>query len=200
MTYVAMSHQSTGYIVSASDYNQIIDNIAYLKSSISANIWLGAAGGWGSITGGAATGGQIEMATNLQNVRYISFPDGAYYQAEWAGVMPDDYNGGTLTARFYWIHPSTTTNFGVRWGIQGNSYADDEAIDIGWYTQIQVSDIGGTTYKLYRTDETTAITLAGTPAAGEFVQWRVKRWYAHADDTMAVAAYLLGVKLTYTRA
>jgi len=46
---------------------------------------------------------------------------------------------------------------------------------------------------------TAAITLAGTPAASEFVQFRVYR-DTGATDTLAGDARLLGVRITFTRA
>ena len=199
MAYVVMGHQSTGYIVPASDWNQIIDNIAYLHDQVSANIWLSGAGGWASITSGAGAGGLMELSTNKQNLKYISFADGAYSYAEWGFAMPDDWNGGTITAMFYWLHPATTVNFGVVFGLQGRAYGDNEALDQAWGTEVVAADTGGTTSNLYITPATGAITLAGTPAAGEHVQFRCRRVYDHASDNMAVAAYLLGIKLVYTR-
>lgn len=199
MAYVAMGHQSTGYIVPASDYNQILDNIAYLKGAVSANIWLSGAGGWASVTNGAAAGNQIEMGTNKQTIKYISFVDGSNTYAEWGLVMPADYNGGTITAIFYWLHPATTTNFGVGWGLQGRAYANDDALDQAWGTEVVTVDTGGTTSDLYISPSSSAITLAGSPVAGQLAQFRAHRKYDDAGDTMAVAAYLLGVLLTYTR-
>lgn len=199
MAYVAMGHQSTGYIVPASDWNQMIDNIAYLKTAVNANIWLSGSGGWAAATAGAAAGNQVEMATNKQTLKYISFVDAADSFAEWGLIMPADYNGGTITAAFYWMHPATTVNFGVGWGLKGRAYGDNEALDQAWGTEVVTTDTGGTTSNIYISAVSGNITLAGTPVANEFVQFRTRRAWENAGDTMAVAAYLLGILLTYTR-
>jgi hypothetical protein len=112
--------------------------------------------------------------------------------------MPSDWNAGTVTAVFYWMHPATTTNFGVMWQIAGRSYADDDALDQAMGTLQEVSDTGGTTTDLYVTAATPAITIIGA-GASELVQFRVNRDPVDAADTLAVDAKLLGVMITYTR-
>ena len=193
-----MGHQATGYIVPAADWNQMIDNIAYLKTAVSANIFL-SAGGWPSATSPAGTG-TVEMATNKQNFKYISFADGSNSYAEWGLVIPADYGGGPLTFNVYWMHPATTVNFGVRWALQAYAYGDSGAGDIAWGSAAGVSDTGGTTDDIFISGTSANLALGGSPAAGQFAQFRAYRAPAHADDTMAVAAYLLGILLTYTRA
>jgi hypothetical protein len=47
---------------------------------------------------------------------------------------------------------------------------------------------------------TAAITLAGVPAAGNYVQFRAERQSGNASDNLAAIAELLQVRITYTRA
>jgi len=200
MAYTAVPTVATDDLWSAADHNTYIrDNMAYLKTQVSANLWLSGAGGWASETLPAGTGGQVEMSTNKQNVKYISFADGAFSYAEWGVGMPADWDGGTVTAKFYWTHPATETNFGVAWGLQGISYGNDEALDAAYGTEVVTADTGGTTSDVYVSAASGAITLSGTPAGGEYVQFRCRRKYDDAGDTMSVAAYLIGILLTYTR-
>lgn len=201
MAYTSVITVATGDLWTAANQNTYLrDNLTYLKSMVSANVWLSGAGGWASTTLGAGAGGQIEMGTNKQNIKYISFVDAAFSYAEWGFAMPDDWDGGTFTAKFHWMHPATDTNFGVAWGLQGRAYANDDALDQAWGTEVVTVDTGGTTSDIYVSPASGAITLAGTPAAGQYVQFRCRRKYDDGSDNMAVAAYLIGVQLTYTRA
>ena len=159
---------------------------------------LTAGGGWPSTTGGCAAAALLELSSNKQNLYYTAFDKDADEFCEWTVVMPDNYDGGTVTAQFYWAHPATTTNFGVVWGLQGRAYANDDALDQAWGTAAIVSDTGGTTSDVYVTAATGAVTLAGSPAGGQLVQLRAYRDANHAtDDTLAVDAYLLAVKIEY---
>ena len=54
-----------------------------------------------------------------------------------------------------------------------------------------------TALQMQSTAATAAITVAGTPAAGEYVAFRVFRDVA--NDNLAVDALLIGVMINYTR-
>ena len=106
---------------------------------------------------------------------------------------------GTVTAVFYWMHPATSTNFGVVFNLAGYAFGDDDAGDAAFGTAQQIADTGGTTNDIYISGATPAVTLGGTPAASELVVFRVGRVATDGSDTLAVDAKLLGVMVTYTR-
>jgi hypothetical protein len=112
--------------------------------------------------------------------------------------MPESWNEGTLTFVPVWSHPATTTNFGVVWKLQAVAVSDDEAIAVNFGTAASSSDTGGTTNDLYKGPESSAMTVAGTPAAGDMVFFRVSRDPAEGSDNMAVDARLHGVVLYLT--
>jgi len=112
--------------------------------------------------------------------------------------MPSDWDGGTVTAVFYWTHAATDTNFGVVWGCQGRSYQNDEALDQAFGGAEEVADAGGTTNDLYISSATGAITIAGA-GASELVQFRIYRDPTDGSDTMAIDARLLGVMISFGR-
>lgn len=166
----------------------------------SGQINLTAAGLWPSTTNGAAQNAKVESATNKQNVYVIDFADGAtQLNAEATLVMPSDWDGGTVTATFYWMVNSTSTN-SVVWQCQGRSYGDAETLDQAFGTAVTVTDAGsGTANQVLKSAATAAITLSGTPAASELVQFRVFRDPANGSDNLAATARLLGVMIAYTR-
>jgi hypothetical protein len=162
-------------------------------------LFLSAAGGWPSTTSGCAANAKTEMATNKENFYTLDFDASAIEYAEWTVAMPPDWNGGTITGQFYWMHPATTTNFGVVWDLYAVAFGNDDTGDASFGSGGGVVDTGGTTNDIYISDASAAVTVAGTPAANDLVQFRVDRNATHGSDTMAVDAKLLGVMVTYTR-
>lgn len=160
-------------------------------------IWVPAAAMTPRTTNGAASG-SLETATNDVMAKYLAFDSTTSEGAQFAVQMPKSWNEGTIVAQFVWMHPSTATNFGVRWGIRAVAFANDDALDTAFGTEQEVTDTGGTTSDIYISDETAAMTVAGSPTAEELVVFEVYRDPADGGDTMAVDAYLLGVKIHYT--
>ena len=156
-------------------------------------------GGWKpTVTSGCASSARIEMGTNKNTYDYLAFDKDTIEYAYANVPMPDDYTGGAIYAKFYWLHPATTTNFGVSWGLQAVSFSDDDTLDAAQGTAKYANDTGGTTSDLYISPMTDAITIAGTPVAGDLVQFRVSRKADDAtNDTLAVDAYLLGAMIWY---
>lgn len=160
-------------------------------------IWIPAAGMYARTSNGAASG-TVETATNKVMIRTLDFDTTAQEFAQFAVQMPKSWNEGTLICQFVWSHGATTTNFGVVWAIEAVSFADAEALDAAFGTAAQVADTGGTANAIYITSETSALTVAGSPTAEEYVVFQVKRVPADASDTMAIDARLHGVKIHYT--
>lgn len=148
-------------------------------------------------TNGAAAG-TVETTTNKVMLSTLDFDTTTQEFAQFSIRMPKSWNEGTVTASFAWSHASTTTNFGVAWAIEGVAISDGDAGDAAFGTAQQVADTGGTTNTLYVTAATSAVTIAGTPAAEDWVVFQVKRVPADAADTMAIDARLHGVTLYFT--
>jgi hypothetical protein len=126
-------------------------------------------------------------------------PAGAEY-IQWTVVMPSDWDAGTVTTVFYWLADTTEAGY-VDWGFQGRSYGDGESIDQAWGTAKYVTDINTGHEKLNITSATAAVTLAGTPAAGEMVQFRAFRdaGGVYGGDNLTTDARLVMVRVTFTR-
>lgn len=163
--------------------------------SATGEIFLTASGGWPSTTDGCASNIKNEYGTNDIDVFSLDFPASVVRYSQWSVWMPDDWDGGTITADFIWTSASGSGT--IIWGLQGRSYANDENIDQVWGTAQEVTDTLLLANKFHFSPTTAAITLAGTPAAGEFVQIRVYR--DGVTDSLGVDGKLLGVKVYYTR-
>lgn len=150
-------------------------------------------------TGGCATLATLETTTNRVNLPHLAFD--ATTQ-EFAQVqiprMPKSWNEGTITAIPQWTHPSTTTNFGVVWGVSAVALSDGDAGDTAFGTAQTATDTGGTTSTIYHGPATSAITIGNSPAEGDTVVIQVSRNPADASDTMAVDAFFLGLLIRVT--
>lgn len=160
-------------------------------------MWIPAAAMTPATTNGAEAG-TLEMSSNVNMISYMAFDASTPQFAEFHVQMPKGWNESSLVAQFVWTHPATTTNFGVVWAIFAVACGDGDSLDVAQGSQNEVTDTGGTTYDCYITDETGAITVGGSPGAEEYVNFRIRRSTGNGADTMAVDAYLLGVKIHYT--
>jgi hypothetical protein len=161
------------------------------------SMWIPAGAMTARTTNGAASG-TSETTTNKVMLKSLDFDASTDEFAQFMVNMPKGWNESTVTAIFVWSHAATTTNFTVIWGIQGLALSNDDAADAAFGSAVTVTDIGGTTNDIYRSDESGAITIGGTPAENDVVVFQVYRDADAGGDTMAIDARLHGVLLFYT--
>lgn len=168
-----------------------------LLSAGKQTIWIPAAAMVARTTNGAAAG-LAEMTTNKNMFRTLDFDTTTQEFAQFEVFFPKSWNLSTVTFRALWSHASTTTNFGVVWGLAGVARSDDDAGDVAFGTAQTSTDTGGTTNDIYVSPESSAITIAGTPAVGDSVLFQINRTVADGSDTMAIDARLHGVQVFFT--
>ena len=156
-----------------------------------------ATGMYTTSTNGAAAC-SAETSSNAVMIKTFDFDASSDEYVQFQVPMPKSWNEGTVTAKFYWSHAATSSNFGVTWGIQGVAFGNDAALDAAFGTGVVVDDTGGTTNDLYVTAATSAVTVAGSAAAEDLVIFRVYRDVSDSNDDMAIDARLHGVKLDIT--
>lgn len=162
----------------------------------SAELILSAAGAWPSTTNGASGPNQSELASNKVNLVTLDFAQSVQSFCNWAIQMPANWDAGTVTAKFLWTANSTSTN-SVVWGLAGRAYGNDVTLDQAFGTAQEVTDANtATADQIHISNATSAITLAGTPAAGQWAQFRAYR-LGSGSDSLAATANLLAVHLTY---
>jgi hypothetical protein len=151
-----------------------------------------------SVTGGCATLARIASAANQPDIVSIDFDATTQEYAQFALTMPKSWNEGTVTFAPVWSHAATTTDFGVVFDLQGYAASNDDAIATAFGTAQTSADTGGTTNDIYMGPESSAVTIAGTPAAEDTVFFRLSRVTGNGSDTMAIDARLHGVVLYIT--
>lgn len=151
-----------------------------------------------SVSSGCAALATVAGAAGQPDRSTLDFDPSAQEFAQFAVAMPKSWNEGTVTFDAVWSHPATTTNFGIAWTLEGVAISNDDTYAANFGTAVATTDTGGTTDDVYVTAESGAVTLAGTPAVGDLVQFRVARAPGNASDTMAVDARLHGIRLYLT--
>lgn len=165
-------------------------------------IWIPAAAMTARTTNGAASG-TAEMTTNKNMFATLDFDTTTQEFAQFCIRMPKSWNESTVTFAATWSHASTATNFGVAWGLAGVAISNDDAGDVAFGTAViaggaGTGDTGGTTNDIYITPTSAAITIAGTPAAEDYVMFQVNRTVSDSSDNMAIDARLHGITLYFT--
>jgi len=169
------------------------------KISIYKTIYLPAKSFLPTTTGGAAAIANVELATNDIQIEYYAFDDAATENITVSMPMPEDWDRGTIKAKFFWI-PATgcTAADTVEWQIAAVAVSDDDPIDATLGTEQVISDAvtAGVEADLHISGATPAITVSGTPALGDYVHFKVSRNHDGTDD-MEEDAWLLGVWIQY---
>jgi len=145
-------------------------------------------------TNGAATG-TIETSTNKVIVPVFDFDTTTQEFTAVAIPTPTWWDAGTVTVQFIWTAASGSG--GVVWAAQGLCTSDDDPLDTAYGTEQIIADTLIAAVDDHHTSFTPAITIAGTPVAGDMVFLRFKRTPANASDTLAVDARLIGVKVRF---
>ena len=160
-------------------------------------IWIPAAAMYGPTTN-PADAAQVETTAIRPDLKVFDFDAGTQQYTQFTIAMPKSWNEGTLTYQVYWS-PSTTNTGNAIFGLQGVACADGDTIDVAYGTAIEVTDAGiGTVEDQQITSESGAMTVAGSPAAGEQSYFQLYRDAADGSDTFTGECRVLGIKLFFT--
>lgn len=146
-------------------------------------------------TAGCAASTQVEAGTNDIDYDVLDFDASSDENAYANFQMPDSWDGGAIQFRYLWTNASGLTTETVVFELSGRSYANDDAIDQAVGTPIEVSDTWIAQGDIHVSAWSSDVTLAGGPAAGEWVHVEVMRDVS--EDTLTGDARLIGVQLRY---
>ncbi len=170
---------------------------AAIKIAGKETIWIPAAAMYGPTTN-PADAAQVETTATRPDLKVFDFDASTKQYTQFTIAMPKSWNEGTLTYQVYWS-PSTTNTGNAIFGLQGVACADNDTIDVAYGTAIEVTDAGiGTVEDQQITSESSAMTVAGSPAAGEQSYFQLYRDAADGSDTFTGECRVLGIKLFFT--
>ncbi len=170
---------------------------AAIKIAGKETMWVPASAMYGPTTN-PADAAQVETTATRPDLKVFDFDAGTKQYTQFTVAMPKSWNEGTVTYQVYWS-PSTTNTGNCIFGVQGVACADNDTIDVAYGTAIEVTDAGiGTVEDQQITSESSAMTVAGSPAAGEQTYFQLYRDAADGGDTFTGESRVLGVKIFYT--
>jgi len=158
-------------------------------------IWLPAAAMTPRTTNGAAVA-TTELATNDIMLLTLNFDTTTEEGAGFFVAMPKSWNESTVTFKAFWTAASGSG--GVAFGLAAYAHSNDDALDTAVSGQQIVTDTLITANDMHITDESSAITIGGSPAEGDVVYFEITREVGNGSDTLAVDAKLIGIHLYIT--
>ena len=199
----------TGPVISATGETNVGINIdpkgtGVLRSGTAAiqiagkeTMWVPASAMYATTTNGAAAA-QVETTALRPDMKVMDFADTADDFAQFSVAFPKSWNEGTITYQCFWT-PSTTNTGDCIFGLQGVSCGDSDTIDVEFGTAVNVTDAGiGTVEDQQVTAESSAVTIAGSPAVDQQTYFQIFRDANAGGDTYTGVARLLGIKIFFT--
>jgi len=135
------------------------------------------------------------LATNLQPVQTAAFDQTTQEFLWYRWHPPKRWNLGTVTFAPYWTALGVPTGTAI-FTLAGVAVSNDDPLDSALGTGVSSTDTFVLADEMHVGPTSTAITIAGTPADGDIVLFRLARDVA--TDTLNADAQLLGIKLFYT--
>jgi len=151
-----------------------------------------------TVSNGCASITDAETTSGRPDMQVLDFDASADEHAQFQIAMPKSWNEGTITFQVYWTSTATDTD-GVSWALQGVACSDSDSIDVSYGTAVVVDDQNlSAAEDLCVSAESGAVTIAGSPAAGDMSFFRIFRDVSDSNDTAAEDARLIGVTIFLT--
>jgi len=173
------------------------DNTGAIKIAGKETMWVPASAMYGATTNGADAQ-QVETTATRPDLKVLDFDKDTDEFAQFSVAFPKSWNEGTITYQVYWTPGSTNTGDCI-FGLQGVACADNDTIDVAYGTAVNVTDAGiGTVEDQQISSESGAVTIAGSPAAGEITYFQLFRDANAGGDTFTADARVIGVRIFFT--
>ena len=170
---------------------------AAVKIAGKETMWVPASAMYATETAGAEAA-QVETTALRPDMKVMDFADTADDHAQFSVAFPKSWNEGTITYQCFWT-PSTTNTGNCIFGLQGVACGDSDTIDIAFGTAVNITDAGiGTVEDQQVSAESSAVTIAGSPAVDQQTYFQIFRDANAGADTYTGVARLLGIKIFYT--
>jgi hypothetical protein len=137
----------------------------------------------------------VETTAGRPDMQVLDFDKDSDEFAQFTVAFPKSWNLGTVTYQVFWSGIASTDD--VDWMVDAVAMNDNETIDVAYGTPIVVTDNSqGAVEELLVSAESSAVTIAGTPADNDLTYFRIGRDVS--GDAMAGDARLHGVKIFFT--
>jgi len=151
-----------------------------------------------------ATATQVETATYKHYYDVMSFDGGASdTHCDFKLRMPEDWDGGTIKVKALWEPAAgASADDWIRLDVQAVALGNDDAIDAAFGTAVYLDDQVIAVGDLHDTGASAALTVAGSPAAGDVIHFLIGRdadYDGGGGTAMAEALLLHSIEIQYTK-
>jgi hypothetical protein len=198
--YNATNPVSVGLATKVDHFDRVFNNTVAIYDSLRDvnEVFIPAAAFRPHASGGCGVLQDILLSSG-RYVQGLPFDPTSIESASFAIAFPKRWNEGTIT--FQPLHMNTAGGSGaVVWQMAGVAAGDDDALDAAVGTYQTSTDTILAAEDLMAGPQSAAITIAGTPAAGDLTRLVIQRDPTAGGDTYASDDYLLGVVLRLTTA
>ena len=146
------------------------------------------------VTNGAGIS-TYDSGSNDVTLTTLDFDASSQEFAHFEVIMPKSWDRGTVSAKFYWTNAAGTSTQVVRWSLAAVAISDDDPLNATRGTAATVDDTWLAQGDLHTSAETSAMTIAGSPAAEDLVVFEVSRVVSGVTGNMTGDAKLSGIAL-----
>lgn len=138
----------------------------------------------------------FDSGSNDVTLRTADFDTTTQEYAQFKLAMPSIWNEGTISFKAYWTNAGGASTQTVVWSLAAAAFSDDDALNTTFGTAQTVTDTWLAQGDLHISPESSAITVGGSPQAGDLVVFEITRVVG--SDNMAGDANLIGIMLYIT--
>ena len=154
------------------------------------------AGAMYTVTTAGAAYTTRELATNDIMLSTFNFDTSTAEKAQFNWATPANWNAGTIRFKLYWSTTGGSGSQTIDFDLAGVGFANDNPMDTAVGTAQNVTDTWIADNDLHVTSYSSAITIAGSPVAGELVKLQLSR--DTASDTLGVDAEVVSILIEYS--
>ena len=170
---------------------------AAVKIAGKETIWIPASAMYAATTNGADPQ-QVETTATRPDMKVLDYDASTTQYAQFSVAFPKSWNEGTVTYQVFWT-PATTNTGNCLFGLQAVAVGDNDTIDVVYGTKIYVTDAAiGTVEDQQVSSESSAVTIAGSPAVDQQTYFNFLRAADSGSDTFTGDARVLGIKIFFT--
>lgn len=139
----------------------------------------------------------VEGTAGMPCYRGWAFDGASAEYVEFVYALPKKWNLGTVSVALYWTSAATDTD-GVVWSVRALAMSDSDPFAAAYGTPVVVTDtLLGAAGDLH-VCTASSITIGGSPADGDLINFRVGRDADNAGNTASEDAVLVGAKIIWT--
>tara|TARA_R100001530_G_scaffold115584_1_gene82546 strand:+ start:137 stop:877 length:741 start_codon:yes stop_codon:yes gene_type:complete len=137
-----------------------------------------------------------ELATNDVDLFTLAFDESTDEIAKFDWVPPGSWDAGTVKVTLFWTCTGGASSETIEIEVSAVAFGDADGMDAAFGTPVAITDTWGADDDLHITAQSSAITIGGSPAKGDLIQFKLLRDVS--ADTLSADMELIGAVVEFT--